>query len=112
MLRLRPLISALSFFICFSGEEFLRRFCQHILPKGFVKILHYGIYSTRFMTTILKDTGKMVIKMPATDAERISRLTGLDPYQCPKCRKGRLVVVAIIPRIRSPAFGTCTFPGI
>jgi len=26
-----------------TGEEFLRRFCLHILPRGFVKIRHYGI---------------------------------------------------------------------
>jgi hypothetical protein len=25
-----------------SGQEFLRRFDQHILPKGFVKIRSYG----------------------------------------------------------------------
>lgn len=29
-----------------SGAEFLRRFCQHILPKGFVRIRHYGLLST------------------------------------------------------------------
>lgn len=87
-----------------SGEEFLRRFCLHILPKGFVKIRHYGIYSTRFMTTVLKDKDKMVIKPPETTAERITRLMGFDPYQCPECRKGQLLVIAVIPRIRSPAF--------
>jgi hypothetical protein len=27
--------------------EFTRRFCQHILPRGFCKIRHYGILSTR-----------------------------------------------------------------
>ncbi|MEM6397553.1 MAG: IS91 family transposase [Bacteroidota bacterium] len=26
-----------------NGLEFLRRFCQHILPSGFVRIRHYGI---------------------------------------------------------------------
>ncbi len=26
-----------------SAEEFLRRFVQHVLPKGFVKIRHYGL---------------------------------------------------------------------
>ncbi|MCH7657751.1 MAG: transposase [Bacteroidetes bacterium] len=29
------------------GVEFLRRFCMHILPKGFVKIRYYGILSSR-----------------------------------------------------------------
>ncbi len=30
------------------GVEFLRRFCMHILPKGFVKIRYYGIMSSRY----------------------------------------------------------------
>jgi Putative transposase len=37
-----------------SGEEFLRRFCMHISPRGFVKIHHYGIYSLRFLATVQK----------------------------------------------------------
>ena len=39
-----------------TGEEFLRRFCLHILPRGFVKIRYYGIYSTRFKTTLLNES--------------------------------------------------------
>ncbi len=27
-----------------KGREFLRRFCQHILPNRFVRIRYYGIY--------------------------------------------------------------------
>lgn len=27
------------------GVEFLRRFIQHVLPKGFVRIRKYGIYN-------------------------------------------------------------------
>jgi hypothetical protein len=29
-----------------SGEEFLRRFVQHVLPRGFVKVRHYGLLSS------------------------------------------------------------------
>jgi hypothetical protein len=29
-----------------EGDEFLRRFCMHILPKRFVRIRHYGLLST------------------------------------------------------------------
>jgi hypothetical protein len=28
-------------------DEFMRRFCLHILPEGFVKIRHYGLLSNR-----------------------------------------------------------------
>lgn len=30
-----------------SGEEFIRRFLMHVPPKGFVRIRHYGLLSTR-----------------------------------------------------------------
>jgi hypothetical protein len=33
--------------ITMSAEEFLRRFVQHVLPKGFVKIRHYGLLANR-----------------------------------------------------------------
>ena len=29
-----------------SGEEFLRRWVQHVLPRGFVKVRHYGLLSS------------------------------------------------------------------
>lgn len=30
-----------------SAEEFLRRWVQHVLPRGFVKIRHYGLLANR-----------------------------------------------------------------
>jgi hypothetical protein len=29
-----------------TGEEFLRRWVQHVLPKGFVKVRHYGLLAS------------------------------------------------------------------
>jgi len=85
-----------------SGEEFLRRFCMHILPSGFVKIRYYGIYSSRFRNTIMKDKGKMVIQPAETMIDRITRLIGIDITHCPRCRKGQLIHIDVIPRSRSP----------
>ncbi len=85
-----------------TGVEFLRRFSLHILPSGFVKIRYYGIYSTRFRTTILNDKEKMVIKPVETTIERIARLMGIDVSQCPCCKMGKLLLVATVPRIRPP----------
>ena len=30
-----------------SAEEFLRRFVQHVLPRSFVKVRHYGLLANR-----------------------------------------------------------------
>ena len=87
-----------------NGEEFLRWFCLHILPAGFIKIRHYGIYSTRFRSTILKDPDKITIKPQETTTECIKRLWGFDIHQCSHCRKGRLIEVTVLSRIRSLTF--------
>jgi hypothetical protein len=86
-----------------SGVEFLRRFCQHILPYRFVKIRYYGIYSSRFRSTMLRGNPKLVIEVPESVAEQIKRVMNIDVHQCPFCRKGRLVPTAIVPRVRSPS---------
>ena len=36
-----------------QGTEFLRRFCQHILPRRFVRIRHYGLLSTARHKTLI-----------------------------------------------------------
>jgi len=94
------------------GVEFLHRFCQHILPKGFVKIRRYGIYNARTkrnleLQFIPKESavekelsGK---KENETSLERIKRLTGFDIGKCPKCKNGRMHIIEEIPRIRSPS---------
>ena len=90
-----------------TGVEFLRRFCMHILPQGFVKIRYFGIYSSRFRSTLLKDRIIVRLSPKETVAERINRLLGFDISRCPRCKLGKLVPVGIIPRSRSP---TITVP--
>jgi hypothetical protein len=91
--------------ITLSGVEFLRRFCQHILPHRFVKIRRYGIYSSRAKTLQKKLNPKMEINLRAEETiqQRLKRLTGFDVYQCPFCRKGTMHRMEELPRVRSPA---------
>jgi hypothetical protein len=86
-----------------SGVEFLRRFCQHILPYRFVKIRHYGILSSKQKDRIKPLQAKRPeTKVKETNQERILRLTGFDRYQCPFCKAGTMNTVELLPRIRSP----------
>lgn len=86
------------------GVEFLRRFCMHILPKGFVKIRYYGILSSRYAkkTILLRVKKTDRPKEKESVQERLKRLTGFDIYQCPFCKKGQMHTVKVLPRIRSP----------
>ncbi len=48
-----------------NAVEFLRRFFLHTLPKGFVRIRHYGLLSDRFRNRLLP----LAHKLLAADAE-------------------------------------------
>ena len=98
--------------VTLSGVEFLRRFCMHILPQHFVKIRRYGIYNHTVKRNLLlqfvpeqKPGIDSVIKKsepPGTSLERFKRLTGVDVCLCPVCKKGRMVRISGLPKIRSP----------
>ena len=87
-----------------TGVEFLRRFCQHILPHRFVKIRRYGIYSNKARALKQKQNPKMEIGLKPKESvrERIKRLTGFDVYRCPYCKQGTMHRAEELPRVRSP----------
>lgn len=71
-----------------SDAEFIRRFSLHILPKGFVRIRHYGILSS----------SKKKIALPLLMAEIGRCITKEKPppilhRRCPRCKEGTLVTV-------------------
>lgn len=95
--------------VTLTGVEFLHRFCLHILPRRFVKIRRFGIYNstTKRNLELQFKPEKSIVETKnsepkETTQEQIKRLTGFDTGQCPKCKKGRMVVVCELPRIRSP----------
>ncbi len=98
--------------VSLKGEEFLRRFCLHVMPDGYVRIRRFGIYhhstkrhlNLQFVPDEKPDIDQLMApKKEETASERILRLTGIDVTKCPHCKKGRLIVIRTMPRIRSPA---------
>jgi len=94
------------------GVEFLHRFCQHILPKRFVKIRRYGIYNhttKRNLKLQFVPKESIVEKIIAGKIEKetaigsIKRLIGFDISKCPKCKNGRMHIARELPRIRAPS---------
>ena len=80
-----------------SNEEFIRRFLLHVLPYGFTRIRHYGLYSSRSKTARLelyrmalalkhhKKPGKKRKRQEETPFEIVLRILGRNPSLCPKC---------------------------
>jgi hypothetical protein len=89
-----------------KGEDFLKLFAEHILPKGFVKIRHIGFLSSRSKKNDLDKARKSLgadpppPKKKMTNREFIKLTTGKDPYLCPCCAIGEMVIISIIPALR------------
>lgn len=86
--------------ITLKGVEFIRRFLMHILPRGFVKIRHYGLLANRNKKTKLKLCRKLTsspVYKPKfeglTTIEILNILLGKDVTVCPVCKKGKMKAV-------------------
>lgn len=99
-----------------DGVEFLRRFLQHVLPSGFVRIRHFGLLTNRHREEKLSRCRSLLNasatvgsseSLPVEGAEaakaetRVSeaRETAEADVNCPVCGKGRMVIIEMLPRI-------------
>ncbi len=74
------------------NEEFVRRFLLHVLPHGFTRIRHFGIYASACSRTklpVCRRLTKTTSRPPASETaiELIKRVMGFDPSACPICGK-------------------------
>jgi hypothetical protein len=92
-----------------DATEFLRRFFLHVLPKGFVRIRHFGLLSNRFRKQclplarrLLAPDGRETLPKPSPKAP-----TECAPlWRCPKCGGpmcvARTLLAAELSLIRDP----------
>ena len=87
-------------------KEFIVRFSRHVLPSRFVKIRHYGIFSTRNkgikLPQVRASLGDSEVPKPEklNAAEVLFVTQGIDVHQCKECKEGKMVVVKLIPSSR------------
>ena len=85
-----------------SIVEFLRRFELHFLPRGYVKIRHYGFLQNHGKTARLNAVRKIMQLQPLPPkinipvAVRMLKQNGQDITLCPKCKMGKLQLIAIV----------------
>jgi hypothetical protein len=95
--------------------EFTRRFLQHVLPSGFVRIRHYGFLANRdrkqklaLCRQLLKQSEQAALS-PSTQKslaeEPGSSLDRTGPKRCPVCQQETLVIVERIPTCRQASGG-------
>jgi putative transposase/transposase-like zinc-binding protein len=84
-----------------SGVEFLRRFVQHVLPRGFVKVRHYGLLSNRVRAAKLALCRWLLVlcvlagRARALPPVAMSVATVPAAPACPTCGVGCLVRLAV-----------------
>lgn len=83
-----------------AAEEFLRRFCLHILPPRFMKIRHYGILASRVKPKLRMQ--QMLMGVLQTSKEKADPKSigwkeiakaklNFDVDVCPCCKKGMMI---------------------
>ena len=78
-------------------KEFMRRFLLHVLPKGFVRIRHFGLLGSRYkkqkitlikkILNIKESVSEVIVK---TWKEILKLAVDIDSDKCPHCEKGKL----------------------
>jgi hypothetical protein len=86
------------------APQFVRRFLAHVLPKGFVRVRHFGLQANGQRTRLIAQA-RLALARPAPPTPRpsreswrdlILRITGRDPLRCPYCKQGTLGIVATL----------------
>ena len=86
-----------------DAHEFIRRFLLHVIPKGFVRVRHFGFLANRSKGLLAKcrqllDLNPALPKLPSKSVQELMlQLTGIDITRCPLCHKGTLVFLASLP---------------
>ncbi|WP_273209899.1 IS91 family transposase [Runella zeae] len=87
-----------------SHSEFMRRFAQHILPKRFVRIRHFGVLSSTWKRVKFKQL-REYFKLKPKSTEPLKALL----RRCRCCGEGNLVTIEVFGSRGPPApyIGVC-----
>jgi Putative transposase/Transposase zinc-binding domain len=88
----------------FQGHEFVRRFLQHILPKGFHKVRYFGLWHPSKRDTAARARLLLQLERTATPAAEPvmptdrkasdqNPATAAQPRRCPHCGRGHLTYI-------------------
>lgn len=79
-----------------DAVEFIRRFLQHVLPKGYMRIRHYGLHHNRkrgalaMCRQLLGGSVQEPPEQKLTLESWLGEVMEEDPRKCPFCGKGRM----------------------
>ena len=74
------------------ATEFLRRFFLHVLPKGFVRIRHFGFLANRSRAARVKLCRQLLANAPLPPAAAQAPQTDAAIWHCPHCGTVMIVI--------------------
>jgi hypothetical protein len=82
-------------------HEFIRRFLMHVLPKGFHRIRHYGLFANANRAENIATARTLLHIVPPADPQEQPDITpdalGVLPCPCPRCG-ARMIVIEVFAR--------------
>jgi integrase len=87
--------------------EFLRRFFLHVLPKGFVRIRHFGFLANRWRASRLA-LGRQLLASGGSTEQHVKAHHAPDSsslWHCPRCGASMIV----IQRFTAAELSACTY---
>jgi len=98
-----------------DGEEFIRRFCLHILPPGFRKVRQYGFTSNASKAKSLNKARlalgqRLVILLVRKERKELAKLRIFgESDKCPSCKTGKMETIDTEEGNKDPPFVTNPF---
>jgi hypothetical protein len=90
-------------FATVSAEEFIRRFLQHVLPQGFVKVRYYGLLSPGNRHLLDKARHLLMTRRKQLDSMQSQNGdAGPEPMRCPICGSQMSLATTFKAKGRSP----------
>jgi hypothetical protein len=83
-----------------TAEEFIRRFLQHVLPKGFIKVRYYGYLSpgNRHRLRQIKQLLGDCVSTQSSDGHQANATPPDQALQCPRCGKAMQLTQTLRPQ--------------
>jgi len=85
--------------ITVTSEEFLRRYLQHVLPKGFQRVRYYGLWSPASRQTLRSLQLLLAASQPQSTLSALLAKSPkpVQPACCPRCGSGHWHLVGRLP---------------
>ena len=77
-------------------QEFVRRFCLHLLPERFVKIRHFGFLSNRQRKTRVAEARALLVQAGVAPPAKPDEPKGALLKVCPFCGSDQLLLIEIV----------------